>query len=115
MTDVDRYNQYVIQMKILHVDKYISIGHDNFGYVLKNLDYNYPLETFVIPSFIYKLQDSCCSGTAVTFIALPATIREIGNNCFANCSNLKEIKIPRCLSSYQKSLLQSNKASIRII
>lgn len=104
---------YYLKLKLLDInERLVRIRQNNLGYVLYYVDYNYPEDTFKVPDFIYRLEDSCFSGTRFKKIVIGENVKEIGENCFANCNSLSTLIVPESLKSSLSYLRQSNNAEI---
>lgn len=107
---------YYSKLRVSGIDeKLVKIKKDSKGYVLKYVDFNYPLDIFKIPSFIYKLEDACFSGTKFKRVVIDENVNDIGSNCFANCNSLEEILIRDSHKDFIVSLRESNNAKVIVM
>lgn len=107
---------YYSKLKISGIDEaFVKVYKTSVGYVLKYVDFNYPLDIFKVPSFIYRLEDACFSGTRFRRVVIGENVSDIGINCFANCNNLEEIFIRESHKDFILSLRESNNAKVVVI
>lgn len=48
----------------------------------------------VVPDGVVCLSDNAFEGKSLSFVSIPDTVAFVGDYCFYNCKNLKEIKLP---------------------
>lgn len=69
--------------------------------------------TFKLPASLTTIEDSAFEGTAITFVSLPESVEEIGDNAFANIPTLKGIRIPDSTTSISATAFEgSNQVTI---
>lgn len=79
---------------------------------LVSFKYGTGLSYFCVPRGVEVLAPSCLSSVELSVVTVSQTVEQIGYGCFANCANLRIVRVPSALSKFDSLIRYGNNAKV---
>lgn len=110
----DVFNMCLAELKIQQIDDFLELVIRDGKIVCKNFKFGCKIKEIFIPHGVQVLKDGCFSGTDLTKVRIPSSVTEIGFGCFANCNELKTIRISEAQTGFIEALVYCNNAEVQV-